>query len=392
MTIDELLSRGVSEVIDRENLEKKLSSGKKLVIKLGADPTKPDLHLGHLVVLKKLKEFQELGHKVIFIIGDYTTRIGDPSERDKTRPVLSEEEISENAKTYAEQVGAILNLDKIEVRRNSEWLGKLSLAEFLSYASKMTVASVLERDDFSKRFKSGNDIGLHELLYPVIQAYDSVVIKAELEVGGTDQMFNLLAGRELMKKLGLEPQAIMTIPILVGTDGKRKMSKSLDNYIALKDPAKEIFGKVMSIPDELIVQYYELVTDITPKGLEVIKQELSSGKNPRNIKAKLAYLIVEMIYSAEEAQKAEAEFNKVFVNRENPTDIPIKNIEKSELRLDDLLVECELAASKSEARRLIEQGGVEVDGEKISDISKVIKIKHGMVIQVGKRKFVKMIK
>lgn len=389
-SVDKLLSRGVGETIGKENLMRELSSGKKLVIKLGADPTKPDLHLGHLVVLKKLKEFQEFGHRVIFIIGDYTTKIGDPSARDKTRPILTADEIKKNADTYAEQVGAILNLEKIEIRRNSEWLDKLSVAEFLSIASKMTAASILERDDFEKRFRSGNDIGLHELLYPVMQAYDSVVIKADLEVGGTDQKFNLLAGRELMKKLGMKPQAILTTPILIGTDGVRKMSKSLGNYIALNDPPSEMFGKVMSIPDKLIIQYYELVTDVTKEGLEVIKKELNDGKNPRDIKAKLAYLIIEIIYNSEEARKAQEEFDRVFKNRETPSEIEVKKIENTNMKLTDLLIACGSAYSKSEASRLAKQGGVEIDREKITDPQANINIKNGMIIRAGKKRFIKI--
>ena len=389
MPIDDLLNRGVEEVIVREALEAKLKSGEKLRIKFGVDPTAPDLHMGHVVVLKKLKEFQNFGAEIIFLIGDYTTKIGDPSGKNKTRPMLSDEEIEKNTKTYIDQVGKVFDTSEITIRKNSEWLGKLNLADILKIASKMTVASVLERDDFSKRYKNGIDIGLHELYYPLMQAYDSVELKPDIEIGGTDQKFNLLAGRELMKKMGLEPQNIITTPLLIGTDGKGKMSKSLGNYIALNDAPSEMFGKVMSIPDELIVSYYELVTDITAKGLEVIKKELADGKNPRDIKAKLAFLIVELIYNSEEAEKAQSEFDKVFKNKENPEEMEIIKIEKSETRLDDLIIECGLTESKSETKRLIEQGGVKINSEKITDPFSNIEIKEGMVVKVG-RKFVKI--
>jgi len=391
--IEQLLNRGVSEVIQKDSLEKKLQSGNKLKIKLGVDPTAPDLHLGHAVVLKKLKEFQELGHEIIFLIGDYTTKIGDPSGKNKTRPMLSDEEIEKNTQTYIDQVGKILDVSNITIKKNSEWLGKLALSDILKLASKMTVASVLERDDFSSRLKEGNDIGLQELYYPLMQAYDSVELKADVELGGNDQKFNLLAGRELMKKMDLEPQDIMTMPLLLGTDGKQKMSKSLGNYIALNEAPSEMFGKVMSIPDEQIIPYYELVTNITEEGLEVVKKELAEGKNPRDLKAKLAFLIVELIYDEQKAEEAQSEFDKVFKNKELPSEIVEKELahQIQEIRADDFLYEALAAVpSKSEARRLIEQGAVQIDEKVINDPSQLISPRTDMIVKVGRRKFYKV--
>lgn len=386
--IEEVLTRGIAEVIQKDSLIEKLKSGRKLKIKLGVDPTAPDLHLGHVVVLKKLKEFQELGHEIIFLIGDYTTKIGDPSEKNKTRPMLSDEEIAKNTETYIDQVGKIFDTSEVTIKKNSEWLGKLNLADVLKLASKMTVASILERDDFSKRYKGGGDIGLHEIFYPLMQAYDSFELKADVELGGTDQKFNLLAGRELMKKMGLPAQDVVTMPLLIGTDGKMKMSKSLGNYIALNDSPSEMFGKVMSLPDEQIVPYYELVTNITPEGLEVVKKELAEGKNPRDLKAKLAFLIVELIYDPEKAEVAQAEFDRVYKNKELPTEMPEVAISEDEMKAIDL-VAAALSQSKSEAKRLIEQGAVTIDNEKIIDPFQTIQIKEGIVVKGG-RKFTKL--
>jgi tyrosyl-tRNA synthetase len=386
--IEKVLNRGVAEAIQKDSLLEKLKSGRKLKIKLGVDPTSPDLHLGHVVVLKKLKEFQELGHEIIFLIGDYTTKIGDPSEKNKTRPMLSDEEIAKNTETYIDQVGKILDTSEVTIKKNSEWLGKLDLSDILKLGSKMTVASILERDDFSKRYKSGGDIGLHELFYPLMQAYDSVELKADVELGGTDQKFNLLAGRELMKKMGLPAQDVVTMPLLIGTDGKMKMSKSLGNYIALNDKPSDMFGKVMSLPDEQIVPYYELVTNITAEGLEVVKCELKEGKNPRDIKAKLAFLIVELVYDAEQAEASQTEFVRVYKNKEQPSEMSEVVIVEDELRATDLLAAA-FNQSKSEAKRLIEQGAVEIDSAKISDPFSNVKIEEGMVVKGG-RKFVKI--
>ncbi|KKQ18842.1 MAG: Tyrosine-tRNA ligase [Berkelbacteria bacterium GW2011_GWA1_36_9] len=393
MTIDELLSRGVEEIIVESSLESRLKSG-KLRIKMGFDPTKPDLHLGHVVGLKILKQLQEMGHKIIFLIGDYTVRIGDPSGRNVSRPIISEEEIKENTNTYFKQVSLILDTKKVEIRRNSEWFEKINLAELINLAGKLTVAQIIERDDFQKRMKSGHDIGLHEMLYPLMQAYDSVILKADVEFGGTDQKFNMLAGRALQKKMDQKPQDIVMVKLLIGLDGKDKMSKSLGNYIAISDAPSEMYGKIMSIPDDLILHYYELCTDVSVEAIKIIKKELNppagGGKNPRDVKAELAKVIVETYYTADDAEKASLEFDQVFSKRGKPSEIKTKKITKNNIALEDLLMDIELASSKSEARRLIEQGGVELDEEKITDPKKTIEIKEGMVIKVGKRNFVKL--
>ena len=391
MSIDalhSLLSRGVSEVIVKGELENKLKEGKKLRIKFGVDPTKPDIHLGHTAVLLKLKKFQEDGHTVIFLIGDYTTKIGDPSGRNSIRPMLSNEEIKTNAETYFKQVGKILDTEKTEIRYNSEWFAKMDPAEIFKITSKFTVQQVIERDDFQKRLKSGSDIALHELFYPVMQAYDSIQLHSDVEIGGTDQKFNMLAGRNLQKKMGETQQDIITIKLLVGTDGKEKMSKSLGNYIAITDAPGDMFGKIMSIPDSLIMDYYELCTEISDDELKNIESKISS--NPRDTKAELAKIIVAMYHSKDDAGKAAGEFDRVFKNRERPSEMPEIKIKLSECKLEELLVKCELAASKSEARRLIEQGAVEIDGKKIIVPEESIQIKDEMIVQVGKRRFVKI--
>ena len=388
MTIDELLARVSDEVIVFESFEKKLREEKKLRIKMGFDPTKPDLHLGHAVGLRLLKKFQEAGHTIIFLVGDYTAKIGDPSGRNSLRPVLSDEEIKENTNTYFSQVEKLLDISKAEIHSNSEWYEKMTFDELLSIAGKFTVQQIIERDDFQKRIKEGHDIGLHEVLYPLMQAYDSVVLKADVECGGTDQKFNMLAGRSLMKKVDLPAQDVVTIKLLVGLDGKNKMSKSLGNYIAINDAPEDMYGKVMSIPDDLIMDYFKLCTDVETEALKIIEDE--AKENPRDTKAKLAKLIVEMYHSEEEADKAAVEFDRIFKNHEKPTEMPVKKIEKNEYRADELLVECELSSSKSEARRLIEQNAVEIEGEKITEPEKMVEIKDQMIIQVGKRRFVKI--
>lgn len=383
-------NKAIDEIIVADSFFSKLKSGKKLRIKMGFDPTKPDLHLGHAVGLRLLKKLQEDGHTIIFLAGDYTAKIGDPSGRNSLRPVLSDEEIKENTNTYFNQVEKLLDISKAEIRSNSEWYEKMTFDELLSIAGKFTVQQIIERDDFQKRIKEGHDIGLHEILYPLMQAYDSVVLKADVECGGTDQKFNMLAGRSLMKKMDLPAQDVVMIKLLVGLDGKNKMSKSLGNYIAINDTPEDMYGKVMSIPDELIMQYYELCTDVKEEALKIIEGEIK--ENPRDTKAKLAKLIVEMYHSADDAEKAAGEFDRVFKNHEKPTEILEKKLEKNEYRLDELLVECELASSKSEARRLIEQNAVEIESEKITEPDKIIEIKDQMIIQVGKRRFVKLCK
>lgn len=392
--IEEILSKNVAEVIGKEEIIKKVEEGKKLKIKLGVDPTSADLHLGHAVVLRKLKEFQDAGQEVIFIVGDYTAKIGDPSGRNKVRPMQTQDEINQNAQTYLEQVGKVLDVDKATVKKNSEWFAELKLADIIKLASKLTIANILERDDFEERRKAGANIGLHEILYPLMQAYDSIMVSADVELGGTDQKFNLLTGRELMKKMDLSPQAIITMPILVGTDGTKKMSKSLGNYIALNDKPAEMYGKVMSLADKLIVQYFELCTDVTPDAVELIKKELNppagtEGKNPRDIKARLAKTIVTLYHDSTQAEEAESEFNRVFRDKEKPTEMPELNIKKSNYAIADL-VQRAGAASLSEAKRLVEQGGVKINDEVISDPNVRLEPEEGMIIQIGKRRFFKI--
>ena len=389
--IKTLLSKGVEEVIKRDSLEKKLRAGKKLRIKYGADPSAPDLHLGHSVCLWKLKEFQDLGHQVIFIIGDFTGLIGDPSGRDKTRPALSKEEIEKNAKTYFEQAGKILDIKKIEIKKNSQWFSKMDLADFLKLAGQFTLARIIERDDFSQRLKKGIDIGFHETIYPLLQAYDSIMVKADVEDGGRDQKFNLLAGRELQKKMGQPEQDLMLFPLLVGADGKKKMSKSLGNYIGLTESANEQYGKIMSISDDLIFHYFELCARLSQEEIKEIKKETDSGRlNPRDAKARLAREIVSLYHGKTAAEKAEKEFIQVFREKKKPTQMPVQKIKAGKWNVLDLLFKLKLAPSKSEAKRLIEQGGVKIDGRVVKDWKVEIQIKDGLVAQVGKRKFVRL--
>lgn len=390
MSIDELLNRGVGEVIVEESLKRKLGSGRKLRVKYGIDPNKPDIHLGHAVPIRKLKAFQDLGHTAVFIIGDYTARIGDPSEKEKTRESISEEVVKNNADKFFTQAFRILDKDKTEIHLQSEWFKNFDLEKIIEIASKVSVSQVMEHETFKKRLEKKQPFMLHEIIYPLLQGYDSVAVKADVEIGGTDQKFNLLMGRQLQKAYGQPEQDILMMNYLIGLDGKEKMSKSLGNYIAITDNPEDMYGKIMSIPDNLIMQYYELCTDVTEDALKIIEKELKEDKNPRDVKAELAKIIVEMYHSAEEAEKAAGEFDKVFSRREKPTEIPIKKIEVSQCRADDLLMKCELVTSKSEARRLIKQGGVEVEGEKITDFDKVIQVKDEMIVQVGKRRFVKI--
>ncbi|MBU2493928.1 MAG: tyrosine--tRNA ligase [Bacteroidetes bacterium] len=394
----DLIKRGAVEIIPEEELVKKLTkskeSGKPLNIKLGCDPTRPDLHLGHSVVLRKLAQFQQLGHQVILIIGDFTGMIGDPSGRNATRPPLSLEEARFNADSYIEQAAKILDAKKTKIVFNSEWLGKMSFEDVIKLSSKYTVARMLERDDFTKRFKGGIPISMHEILYPLAQAMDSVAIESDVELGGTDQKFNLLVGRDIQREHGVEPQVILTMPLLVGTDGVEKMSKSYDNYIGINESPKDIYGKSLSIPDELIYTYYELATDVSSVELQKVKEFLADKENnPRDIKRALARKLVEMYHNADAAVNAEAEFDEIFINKGIPDDIPEFQINTSvkEINIIDLIVDVKFAPSKGEARRLIQQGGVSIDGEKISDFSTNIKIDSHKILKVGKRKFIKLI-
>lgn len=389
--IKTLLTHNTEEVIIKTDLEKKLNSGKKLRIKLGCDPSRPDLHLGHSIVLRKLKEFQNLGHQVVFIIGDYTGMIGDPSGKSKTRPALSSEKVKENAKSYFTQVGKILDVKKTEIRYNSEWFSKLNFEDILKLTSKFTVARILERDDFSKRLKEGTDIATSEMLYPVMQAYDSIMIKSDLEIGGTDQKFNMLAARDLQRKMNLPEQNILTTPLLVGLDGKEKMSKSLDNYIGIIEEPNSMFGKIMSISDEMIFYYFKLLTNLDENELAQIKSALKdSSKNPRDIKVELAKNIITTYHNKKSAKKAEEEFNKIFRDKQKPSDIEEIKLEIGNWKLVDLLYELKIVSSKGEARRLVQQGGIKIDDIVQKDFEKEIKVKDEMIAQVGKRRFVKI--
>ena len=391
----EHLKKGTVDLIREEDLKKKLErsakTGKPLRVKLGLDPTAPDIHLGHTVVIRKLKAFQDLGHTVIFLIGDFTGMIGDPSGKNVTRPPLSREEIDANAETYKLQMFKLLDPEKTELRFNGEWMDKFTAADFVRLCAKTTVKQILERDDFTKRMADEKPISLHELLYPLVQGYDSVALNADVELGGTDQKFNLLMGRNLQREFEQEPQVIITTPLLEGLDGVNKMSKSLGNYIGITEPANEMFGKVMSISDELMWKYYELLTDLTSSQISNLKSEIEAGVNPRNIKVNLAKLIIKDFHSQTDADAAEEDFNRRFVQKEIPDEIEEKQIAAGNYNLAQLLADTGLAASKSEARRLIEQGGVRVNSEKATTPNADIVINsEGVIIQVGKRKFLKL--
>lgn len=390
--IEEILTRGVAEVINKEHLKKRLLAGEKLRVKYGADPTRSDLHLGHAVGLRKLKLLQDLGHHIIFIIGDYTSLIGDPSGKSKTRPQMTEEEIKLNSQTYFDQVGKILNKDKIEIRRNSEWFSKMTLKEVINLESKFTLARTIERDDFEKRLKAETDVGNHEILYPMMQAYDSLILDIDLEVEGNDQKFNVHAGRELQKKMGKPEQDILLVPLLVGLDGKEKMSKSLDNYIGITEEPNSMFGKVMSIPDTSIRSYFELCTDVSMAEIKQMEKNMqASAENPRDLKLRLAEEIVKIYHGENEAQKAKEYFVSTFSKKETPADILEIKIEEDFISLLDFIVLSGNAKSKSEARRKVEQGGVEMDGQKIEDWKIVLdKSKNNSTLKIGKFGFVKI--
>ncbi len=392
----DVIKRGASEIIPEdelvEKIEKSLETNSQLIIKLGCDPSRPDLHIGHSVVLRKLAQFQSLGHQAVLIIGDFTGMIGDPSGRNITRPSLTLEEARKNGQSYFEQASKILDKEKTKIVHNSDWLSKMSFEDVIRLASKYTVARMLERDDFTKRYKTGVPISMHELLYPLAQAMDSVAIKSDVELGGTDQKFNLLVGRDIQREHGLEPQVILTMPLIVGTDGVEKMSKSYDNYIGISDSPKDIYGRTLSIPDNLIYNYFELATDVSKDELSEIKNKLEDGEtNPRNLKRLLARTFVRMYYDEQTAKNAEEEFDKIFIKKDVPDDIPEFNLSAfPEINIMDLIVKVEFAPSKGEARRLVMQGGVSIDGEKINDIKTSIKIKDGQILKVGKRKFAKL--
>jgi tyrosyl-tRNA synthetase len=383
-SIDKLTARCV-DLISRDELAAKLRENRPLRIKYGADPSAPDLHLGHVVGLNKLREFQDAGHIVVFIIGDFTAMIGDPSGRSQTRKPLAREQVLENAETYQRQVFNVLDPARTEVRYNSEWLAPLGFESVVRLASQVTVAQMLARDDFAKRYAENAPISLIEFLYPLIQAYDSVVVKADLELGGTDQLFNLLLGRELQKQHDQPPQVVMTLPLLEGLDGTQKMSKSLNNYVGISDPPQEMFGKIMSISDDLMWRYYELVLCADPAELNVAR-----ALHPRDAKDKLAQAIVARFHGPEAARAASEEFARIFSCHQLPTEIPSVRISETEVSIAELLVQCGLASSKSEARRLVEQGAVRIDEQRITDQHARIPIRVGMVVRAGKRGFARI--
>ena len=400
MTIDEQLDylrKGTTEIIREDELRAKLEraakTGKPLRVKLGVDPTAPDIHLGHTVVIRKLRAFQELGHTVIFLIGDFTGLIGDPSGNSATRPQLTREEINANAETYKQQIFKLLDPAKTELRFNAEWMDKLGSDGFIRLASHVTVKQILERDDFAKRLAAERPIALHELLYPLTQAYDSVALRADVELGGTDQKFNLLMGRNLQREYNQEAQICVIMPLLEGTNGVQKMSKSLGNYIGINESPQEMFGKTMSISDDLMWRYYELLTDATSDEIAAMRNAAVLGeRNPRDLKVELAKSIITDFHSAAEAQRAEEEFNRVTRNKEVPEEIETKTITAGPQKLQRVLVAAELAGSMAEARRLIEQGGVRVDGERCTHIDYMVDLSKGqsVILQVGKRRFVKL--
>ncbi|MCL5020691.1 MAG: tyrosine--tRNA ligase [Bacteroidetes bacterium] len=390
----DLIRRGTAEIIPEEELAQKIERAIKkkapLKVKLGCDPSRPDLHLGHSVVLRKLRQFQDLGHTVILIVGDFTGMIGDPSGRNKARPSMTLEETRRNGETYFEQASRILSKDNLKIVYNSEWLGKMNFEEVIKLASKYTVARMLERDDFEKRFRSQVPISVHEFLYPLAQAMDSVAIKADIELGGTDQKFNLLVGRDIQREYGMDPQVILTMPLLVGTDGVEKMSKSLGNYIAITDPPEEMYGKTLSIPDDLIYDYFLLTTEVPESELRSIRNQLESKSvNPRDLKRRLAREIVSLYHGRGAAGQAEEHFDRVFVRKETPDEIQeVVLPDSGEVStLFQLLVNVGAAKSNGEARRLVNQGGVMIDGVRVSDPNMPVNPAQPFILKVGKRKF-----
>lgn len=397
----ELIKRGVAEIVPEEELKTKLKkaieTNQPLHIKLGLDPTAPDIHLGHTVVLQKLRQFQDLGHQVTIILGDYTGRIGDPTGKSETRKQLTEDEIMRNAATYEEQIFKVLDKEKTKVAFNSQWLAPLTFADVINLSAKYTVARMLERDDFTKRFKNELPISIHEFFYPLMQGYDSVALKADVELGGTDQKFNLLMGRHLQKEYGQAPQVALMMPILEGLDGVQKMSKSLGNYIGINEPAREMYGKTMSIADELMVRYFELVTSVSNEEIQQIKKDLAEGNlHPRDLKMRLAREIVTTYHDADAALKAEEEFKNIFQKKELPDEIPEYTLSQTELEagkiwLPKLLTLAGLVSSTSEGKRLIQQGAVKINDQKIEPSEMDYIPEDGVIIKAGKRKFVKII-
>lgn len=395
----EIIKAGTIDIIPEDELLNKLYKSfkekKPLKIKLGCDPSRPDLHIGHSVVLNKLRQFQDLGHEAILIIGDFTAMIGDPTGRKKARPQLSFEEAVENGKTYFEQAGKILHKDKTKILYNSQWLSKLSLIDLINILGKFTVQRILERDDFEKRLKEHQEISMHEILYPIMQGYDSYAIEADVEIGGTDQRFNNLVGRDMQKRYNMEPQVVITMPLLEGTDGSEKMSKSLGNAIGITDPPQDIFGKTMSIPDILIYKYFQLGTPLSADELNVIRLQLEDEKNnPRDLKRRLGFELVKLYYDEETANKAIEEFDKIFIKKEIPDDITEYELNNNDIQLSKLLVDTGLTSSMTESRKMIEQGAIQIDKIKINDVKTIIDNSYPteFILQKGKRNFIKIIK
>jgi len=392
----ELISRGTEEVIPlndlRKKIEKSISDNKPLIVKLGCDPSRPDLHIGHGVVLQKLRDFQDLGHQAVLVIGDFTAMIGDPSERNKTRPQLTLEEAKVNAESYIKQSKVLLDVNNLKVIFNSTWLNKMNFEDVIKLSSKYTVARMIERDDFTKRFESEVPISMHEFLYPLAQAMDSVEINADVELGGTDQKFNLLVGRDIQREYGQDPQSIITLPLLEGTDGIEKMSKSYDNYIALDDSPEDMYGKIMSINDSMILKYYKLAVFADKKKVNEVKSLLQDDvNNPRDIKRSLAKDLVRKYYSEKKADLAQSSFDQIFVKRDNPENMQCRKID-SDVGLLDLLIEESLIASKSEGKRLLSQNAVKINGQVCNDINLIVsQSEEELVIKVGKRRFLKVI-
>lgn len=396
-SIDEqmrIIMKGVDDLIDEKELRKKLikseKEGKPMIVKLGLDPSAPDIHLGHTVVLRKMKQLQDLGHQIVIIIGDFTGKIGDPTGKSKARKALTTEQVLANAKTYEEQIFKVLDKEKTIVRFNSEWLAKLNFEDVIKLAATITVARMLEREDFKKRYEGQMPISVHEFFYPLMQAYDSIALEADIELGGTDQRFNLLMGRSLQREFGMESQIVIMMPLIEGLDGKEKMSKSLGNYIGIDEEAGIMYQKSMEIPDELIIKYYNLVTDVHPDEVNKIESQLKEGSvNPRDIKMNLAREIVTLYHGEESAKEAEERFKSVFQKGQIPEDIQTIQIKEDGFDLIEVLVSNEIVKSKSEVRRLASQGGVKVNGEKVEDLSTIVK-ESELVVQIGKKKFVKI--
>ncbi|WP_195999867.1 tyrosine--tRNA ligase [Clostridium sp. 1001271B_151109_B4] len=386
-----IILKGVDEIIGLEDLRSKLEQGRTLTVKLGLDPSAPDIHLGHTVVLRKLKQLQDLGHKIVIVIGDFTGKIGDPTGKSQARKALTTEQVLENSKTYETQIFKVLDKDKTEVRFNSEWLSKMNFEDVIRLGSKMTVARMLEREEFKKRYENQMPISIHEFFYPLMQGFDSVELKADIELGGTDQRFNLLMGRMLQKEFGQEPQCTIMMPLLEGLDGINKMSKSLGNYIGIDESAAVMFEKTMTVPDNLIVKYFELVTDIHPDKVAEINRSLEEGIiNPRDIKIQLAREIVELYHGKDAVRNAEERFKTVFQKRQIPDDIKIVEVNHDDFNLSEIIVSNGLASSKNEFRRLVVQGGVKINEEKLSNIEE-FKLESEIIVQIGKKKFIKII-